>query len=126
MYMEPTLYPHLVREPFTKRACTGIHAYEIMYVVVRLCTGLTSRIDTPRGGCEVANQTFRLYIRVNVEFFSSQPSQYLIYYFDILIDMKLLGNVIGIQILFKTLLIFLIFFSHPMSKSNCAEGKLFY
>jgi len=74
MYMEPTLYPHLVREPFTKRACTSIHAYEIMYVVVRLCTCLTSRIDIPMWGCKVASQTFRLHIHINVEFFCSYHS----------------------------------------------------
>lgn len=49
MYMEPTLYPLLVPEPFTKCACTGTHACEIMYVVVRLCMCLTSRIDTNVG-----------------------------------------------------------------------------
>jgi len=49
MYMKPTLYPLLPRGLFTKRVCTGIHAYEIMYVVVRLYMCLTSGIDTNVG-----------------------------------------------------------------------------
>lgn len=45
----------------------------------------------PMWGCEVASQTFRLHIHVNVEFFFAAI---IVYHFDINIVIELLDNVI--------------------------------
>lgn len=84
MYMEPTLYPLLPRGLFTKRACTGIHAYEIMYVVVRLYMCLTSRIDTNVGVWSGQPNFPSRLIHVIADFFSQ------LYIVLILISIKLM------------------------------------